>query len=43
MARVDWRRVLWISVFTYMLLNTGWCDRHRPLICNPLILETCTP
>lgn len=40
---VNWRRVVWIAVFTYLLLNTGWCDRHRPLVCNPLILETCTP
>lgn len=37
------RRTLWITVFTFLLFNTGRCDARRPLICNPLILETCTP
>lgn len=42
--RINWRRVLWIATFTYILFNTGWCDACRPIpVCNPLILESCTP
>lgn len=41
--QVHWHRIAWIATFAFFLLNTGRCDRHRPLVCNPLILETCTP
>lgn len=42
--QVNWRRVLWISVFTFMVYTTGWTDACRPLTpCDPLFLETCEP
>lgn len=43
MTGVNWRRIVWIATFTFFLFNTGHCDSHRPLVCNPLILETCEP
>lgn len=43
MSEVRWRHILWITVFTFFLFNTGRCDSSRPLVCNPLILETCLP
>lgn len=41
MPAVNWRRVIWIAIFTYVLFGQGRCDRHRPLVCNPLKLITC--
>lgn len=43
---VNWHRVLWIGMFTFVVYTTGWTDACRPLhsrVCNPLKLETCEP
>lgn len=43
--QVNWRRVLWIATFFFMVYTTGFTDACRPLPppCNPLFLETCSP
>jgi hypothetical protein len=38
---VNWRRVVWITIFTYVMFNQGCLEFDRPIKCNPMILETC--
>jgi hypothetical protein len=46
MAKVNWRRVLWLVAVAFFVLNAGYVEQwgwNHPRPCNPLVLSSCEP
>lgn len=43
LREVNWRRMLWVAIFTFFLFNTGGLKACNPPPCHPLVPASCEP